>query len=116
MKIVSLLLKIVFCWIYIPYLLLKMIFGGSSSGSSSNSVSSNSSNKTQGIASGTPLITLAKGEELKYEIVKIHRNNAKQFLVKYKERGKNTGGGNVIVDWPSKQKGPLRIDWSKSVS
>ena len=116
MKIVSLILKIAFFWIYIPYLLLKMIFGGSSSGSSSGTVSSNSSNNTQGVASGTPLITLAKGEELKYEILKVHRNNAKQFLVKYQERGKNTGGNQVIVDWPAKQKGPLRIDWSKSVS
>tara|TARA_B100000963_G_scaffold72125_1_gene60264 strand:+ start:1930 stop:2274 length:345 start_codon:yes stop_codon:yes gene_type:complete len=114
MKIVSLILKIAFFWIYIPYLLLKMIFGGSSSGSSSGTVDSNSSN-TQGIASGTPLITLAKEEELKYEILKVHRNNAKQFLVKYRERGK-ISGNQVVVDWPTKQKGPLRIDWSKSVS
>ena len=115
MKILSIILKIVFFWIYIPYLLFKMFFAGSSSSSNNSSVSSSTSNNTQGIASGTPLITLAKGEELKYEIVKVQRNNSKQFLVKYKERGSNTGTKGVIVDWPSKQNGPLRIDWSKSV-
>lgn len=111
MKIVSLLLKIVFCWIYIPYLLLKMIFGGSSSSSSASVASSSSS--TSGGSGGIPMVTLKKGYDSNtYELGEI-KMVGKDVQVQYKIQGQSFQ--RVIVNKGQSQKGPLLVNWSKRI-
>lgn len=111
MKIVSLILKIAFFWIYIPYLLLKMIFGGSSSSSSTSGASSSSG--TPGGSGGIPIVTLKKGYDSKtYEIGEV-KIQAGELRVQYREVGKSFQ--RVIVAKGRKQVGPLLIDWSKRI-
>ena len=109
MKIISLLLKLIFFWIYIPYLIIKSIGGGSSS--SSSSPSSPISNNTKG---GIPLVTIDKSQASNFELGEVRSMNARQIQVQYKEKGGSFK--KVLIDRPKNQSGPIRIDWSKTIS
>ena len=119
MKVVSIILKIVFCWIYIPYLILKWLTGGSSGSKSSGGTKSSSGGGKPALA--MPVVTVKASEKNNYEITNVKVmpgsfGSGRQVLVAYKGLNGKPGSGGTHIESPSKSKGPIEVDWSKSIS
>lgn len=112
MFIVKLILKIVFSPIYVPYVILKWLGSGNSSSSSASGTSSSAALSSKG---GVPLVTIDKSLASKFELGQVRAMNARQIQVAYKEKGASSFT-KILIDRPKNQSGPIRVDWSKTIS
>ena len=113
MFIIKLVLKIVFSPVYVPYVIIKWL--GSGNSSSARGTSGTSPTPQMPGKVGIPLVTINKAEAGRYEIVGVKPIGGRQIQVAYKEKGA-TGPTRILIDRPSKQRGPVRVDWSKTIS
>ena len=60
-----------------------------------------------------PTVTIEPNKATEFQILEVKWNGSeKSIRVKYEENSRNNSSQEVVVDRPSKKKGPLQINWS----